>query len=62
MELNGYDAWKTRAPEMPSSNGKPERFACLDCEWRGKGYTARADHYLRTAHRVVFGSDPRVSK
>lgn len=60
-----YDAWKTTDPAdnaLGRSRGEPIKFACLDCTWRGKGYTARGEHWRATKHQIVWACDPRVER
>ncbi len=49
----GYDAWKTRAPEMPTqSRSQPSRYRCTVCGVDLKGGMARFEHYHATGHVV----------
>jgi hypothetical protein len=61
----GYDAWKQTDPAdetLGRSRGQAEPFACLECPWRGNGYTERSKHWYRTKHRIVWACDPRAER
>jgi hypothetical protein len=47
-------------PGRQQGRSNPERFACLDCAWRKRGYGARGAHFFATGHRIVFADDPRL--
>lgn len=60
-----YDDWKATNPAdsaLGRSDGTPEPFACLECPWRGQGYTARSEHYYATKHQIVWACDPRAER
>lgn len=59
-----YDNWRTTDPhdnELGRSSGTPEPYRCLDCPWRGRGFSAAVAHYWahHGEHTVKPASDPR---
>lgn len=53
--LPGYDAWKTRTPEMPSVGNRvpAQTYYCRDCNWNGKALAAYDHHCESGHHRIV---------
>lgn len=57
-----YDSWKTTNRDderLGRTNGNPEPYRCVDCEWRGKGILNATQHWYATSHNVKHASDPR---
>ena len=57
-----YDTWKATNRDderLGRSNGKPQSFRCVQCEWRGKGILQATQHWYATSHNVKPASDPR---
>lgn len=60
--MSAYDDWKAHEPEScnPGRAGHPTppRFRCTVCEWTGKGYGARHEHFHKTGHRSEHADYP----
>jgi hypothetical protein len=57
-----YDNWLATNPhdnDLGRSDGRPSRFRCSQCAWKGNGSMNRFDHYARTGHAVLYADDPR---
>lgn len=60
---SSYDGWKTRSDD-PGHAGRAERgiaYACLDCEWNGRGgVKAFAHHRESRHHRIIVRDAPQM--
>jgi hypothetical protein len=59
MDAPNYNGAPGPEHDPGRSKGQPSRFRCLDCDWKGHGYSAKAMHFYSTQHRIVWSGDSR---
>lgn len=57
MDAPYYNGAPGREHDPGRSDGRPTRYRCLTCGWKGWGSIARANHWQVTGHQLIVPKD-----